>query len=257
MTSTPMGDVLADLADETAALMALVENLDEGQWATVTPAEPWTIADQIGHLAYFDEKAALSARDPAAFSESVNLDTAALMSDVADLHRLRGLGAAETLEWWKQARADMLEAFRDLDPDTRVPWYGPAMRARSAAVARLMETWAHGTDVADALGTSLPVTDRLFHIADLGVRTYSWSYRNRGMEVPEGRVRVALRGPTGTTRIWNDECSASITGPVEEFCLVVAQRANVAATHLVLEGDLAHQWMAVAQVFAGPPGPGR
>jgi uncharacterized protein (TIGR03084 family) len=128
------------------------------------------------------------------------------------------------------------------------------MRARSSVVARLMETWAHGTDVADALGTSLPVTDRLFHVADLGVRTFSWSFTNRGLDVPEERVRVALRGPSGTTRIWNDEENASITGPVEDFCLVVVQRRNLADTHLVMEGGLARRWMEIAQVFAGPPG---
>ena len=32
------------------------------------------------------------------------------------------------------------------------PWYGPSMSARSFVTARLMETWAHGMDVADALG---------------------------------------------------------------------------------------------------------
>src|SRR5690606_40402188 len=68
-------------------------------------------------------------------------------------------------------------------------------------VARLMETWAHGTDVADALGASLPVTNRLFHIADLGVRTFSWSFNNRQLAVPEERVRVELVGDRKSTRL--------------------------------------------------------
>jgi uncharacterized protein (TIGR03084 family) len=252
-----MESVLADLAEETTVLRELVADLDEAGWATMTPSEPWTISDQVGHLAYFDEQAALAVVDPAEFSAGVNRDAEVLAGDVARLHRRRRLDGADTLAWWISARHQLFEAFAGVDPEVRVPWYGPPMRARSAIVARLMETWAHGIDVADALGSALPVTDRLFDIADLGVRTFSWSYRLRGLEVPDDRVRVALRGISGTMKIWNNESSASITGPVEEFCLVVAQRRNVADTHLVLEGGLARQWMEIAQVFAGPPGRGR
>lgn len=250
-------DLLADLSAESETLMALVGGLKADGWETITPAEPWTIRDQIGHLAYFDEQAALAVSDPDAFAEQVNRDIEALTGDVAELHRRRGLDGLSTLEWWTKARADLIATYTGVDPDRRIPWYGPPMRARSSVVARLMETWAHGTDVADALGTSLPVTDRLFHVADLGVRTFSWSFTNRGLGIPEQRVRVALRGPSGTTRIWNDEENSSITGPVEDFCLVVVQRRNVADTHLVMEGGLARHWMEIAQVFAGPPGPGR
>ena len=49
----------------------------------------------------------------------------------------------------------------------------------------------------------------------------------------------------------------TVTGPVEDFCLVVAQRRNIADTDLVVNGEVARHWMQIAQVFAGPPGPGR
>ncbi len=236
--------------------MDLVEGLRADQWELVTPSEPWTIADQIGHLAYFDEQAVLAITNPDEFATSMN-EIASELADISGLHRARGHHGAANLGWWRGARAALLAASSALDPDERIAWYGPPMRARSFLVARLMETWAHGTDVTDTLGTSLPVTDRLFWVADLGVRTFTWSFANRGLGAPAERVRVALRGPSGAVRVWNDDHHASITGPVEEFCLVVAQRRNVADTHLVLEGGLARRWMEVAQVFAGPPGPGR
>jgi hypothetical protein len=66
-----------------------------------------------------------------------------------------------------------------------------------------------------------------------------------------------LRGTTGNLRVWNDDCSNSVTGPVEDFCMVIAQRRNLADTHLFIEGPIAEEWMGIAQVFAGPPGPGR
>lgn len=251
-----MSPILSDLEGETGALVGLLEQMGPEQWELVTPSEPWTIADQIGHLAYFDEQAALAIDDPDRFARAVN-EASPKLSNVVALHRDRGRRGAANLDWWREARGELVASASGLDPDQRVAWYGPPMRASSFLVARLMETWAHGTDVADTLGTSLPVTGRLFRVAELGVRTFSWSFANRGLDIPDERVRVALRGPSGIVRVWNDEHDASITGPVEEFCLVVAQRRNLADTHLVLEGGLARRWMEIAQVFAGPPGPGR
>jgi uncharacterized protein (TIGR03084 family) len=252
-------DVLSDLTDEHADLDSIVAALSEPGWDTPTPSEPWTVRDQISHLAFFDEMASLSARHPQRFSDQLNLtmgDGPAAL-EMSYLNKGRSLTADELLSWWREARSDLIEAFTSLEPDKRVPWFGPPMKARSAAIARMMETWAHGQDVADALGLQRPPTGRLFHIAELGVKTYGWSFANRGLEVPEERVRVALRGPSGTTKVWNDESASSITGAVEDFCLVVSQRRNYRHTTLVIEGQPARQWMEIAQVFAGPPGPGR
>lgn len=246
-----------DLEAESAELLALIEPLAPEEWKTVTPAEPWTIADQVGHLAYFDEEAALAATDPETFADHVNEAIHTIVEDAAELHRQRGLDGPATLKWFREARSRLLAATVDLDPDRRIPWYGPPMRARSFLVARLMETWAHGTDVADALGASLPVTDRLFHVADLGVRTFSWSFSNRGLEVPEERVRVTLRAPSGAERTWNEDGEQAVSGRVEDFCLVVCQRRHLDDTELGIDGPVARQWMEVAQVFAGPPGRGR
>lgn len=254
-----MDDVLADLAAEHSSLDDLVASLDEEGWSTITPAEPWTVRDQIGHLAFFDERATLAATDPEGFGRHLETDLAdgveALMS--GHLDGARAMTSSQVLGWWRRARTGMLEAFRGLDPNLRVPWYGTSMRARTSAAARLMETWAHGEDVADALGVTRLPTDRLFHVADLGVRTFRHSFEIRGLPVPEARVRVALRGPGGRMRVWNDEAEDSITGPVEEFCRVVTQRRHHLDTHLVAEGDIARQWLEIAQAFAGPPGPGR
>lgn len=254
-----MRHILSDLADEQESLDQLVSELDDAQWNLVTPAEPWTVRDQIGHLAFFDEKAALSARDADAFMADMNtiadMGIDAYMAQHIDRGR-RGT-PADLLAWWRTARADLLAAFAACDPEQRLPWYGPPMRAASSAVARLMETWAHGLDVADTLGVGRTATDRLFHVADLGVRTFRFSFENRGLTAPEEKVRVALRGTTGTLRVWNDDCSNSVTGPVEDFCMVIAQRRNLADTHLFIEGPIAEEWMGIAQVFAGPPGPGR
>ncbi len=254
-----MGSLLEDLAAEHASLDALVTELPEPHWDLPTPAEPWTIRDQISHLAFFDEQAAVSATDPDAFMAGVS-EALTQGVDGYMLHHLdrgRRMSPAELLSWWRAARTDLLEAFRQTDPDRRVPWYGPPMRASSSVVARLMETWAHGLDVADALGVRRAPTDRLFPIAELGVKTFRFSFQNRGLTAPDDRVRVELVGPSGTVRVWNAEAEASIAGPVEDFCMVVAQRRHLDDTALIVTGETAIRWMEIAQVFAGPPGLGR
>ena len=251
--------LIEDLGAEQEDLDRIVAGIDDPAWDTVTPAEPWTIRDTVSHLAFFDERELQAIRDPAGFAAEIKerLTNGSDGYMAIGIDRGRSLTPSQVLEWWRTARRAELLAFTTVAPDARIPWYGPPMRASSAVSARLMETWAHGHDIVDALGITRPPTGRLFHIAELGVKTFSWSYLNRGLAVPAERVKVALRGPNGVTRVWNEPMSSSITGPVEDFCLVVAQRRNYRDTALVIEGDIAGSWMEVAQVFAGPPGPGR
>jgi uncharacterized protein (TIGR03084 family) len=132
------------------------------------------------------------------------------------------------------------------------------MSAMSFATARLMETWAHGQDVADALGVEREPTDRLRHVAHIGVHARRYSYQVRGLEVPAEEVRVELVGPNWSTWSWGDPTARNrVVGEALDFCLVVTQRRNVADTELVVEGPLAIEWMSIAQAFAGPPGVGR
>jgi uncharacterized protein (TIGR03084 family) len=122
-----------------------------------------------------------------------------------------------------------------------------------------METWAHGQDVVDALGAERAPTDRLRHVAHIGVTARPFAYRVHGLDLPDVPVRVALDPPAGgETWVWGDEGAADrVSGPALDFCLVVTQRRHPADTHLVIEGDAAVEWMSIAQAFAGPPGAGR
>ena len=255
-----MKQVLMDLAAEQEALDGLVSGLDKKGWLIPTPSVGWNIADQISHLAYFDDRAAQAVSDPDGFAAEV----AALMASedpwgLEDqiMASGRAMPSAELLAWWRRARAGLQTAMRGVEPDRQVPWYGPPMKAHSSAQARLMEAWAHGQDVADALGVPYPVSDRIRHVAELGIKTFSWSFRNRGLRVPSERVRVALRGSSGRTFVWNDQSSDCVTGPLRDFCLVVTQRRHIDDTRLVVEGEMAADWMRIAQAYAGPPGPGR
>ena len=254
-----MEDVLADLVAERDDLRSMLAAFPDDAFDRMTPADPWLVRDQISHLAFYDDEATKAATSSEAFAAAVSkmaeMGAEAYMQQ--HISRGREMDPDELMQWLADAERAMLEALARCDPDDRLPWYGPPMRASSFVVARLMETWAHGQDIADALGVRREPTARLFHVAELGIKTFRFSYQNRGLDVPDGRVRVALRGPSGTVSVWNDEYDDSVTGPLEDFCLVVTQRRNIADTHLVIEGPLAAEWMSIAQAFAGPPGPGR
>jgi uncharacterized protein (TIGR03084 family) len=112
--------------------------------------------------------------------------------------------------------------------------------------------------VADALGVTRAATERLRHVAHLGVITRGFSFTNQARPAPAEDVRVELRSPTGAPWIWGDPHAANrVAGPALDFCLVVTRRRHVADTRLDVRGPVAEEWMLRAQAFAGPPGPGR
>jgi uncharacterized protein (TIGR03084 family) len=254
---TDLDQVRADLLAEQASLDDVVAGIPDEAWDTPTPSPGWTVADQIAHLAYFDGTATLAIEDPDAFNASVGelLTAAGEGSEALDALTLaRGTPPAELLARWRGNRARLADAAARLDDSARVPWYGPPMGAKSFLTARLMETWAHGQDVVDALGAQRPATDRLRHIAQLGYITRGWSYRNRGLEVPEGDVRLELTAPSGETWTWGPEGAADVVrGPALDLCLVVTQRRHPHDTALEVTGEVARDWLERAQAFAGPP----
>ena len=250
-----MAALCADLDAETRELRALVAPLSEAQWRLATPAPGWTIADQVVHLADVDDAAILAATRPEEFSAALDGHRRSVDERVAEHRDLLG---ADVLAWFDAARARLLEVFGALDPRARLPWYGPDMAGASSITARIMETWAHGQDVVDALGVTREPTHRLRHVCDIGIRARPFSYRNRGLEPPETPLRVELIAPDGSTWEWGPSDAADrVTGPALDFALVVTQRRHRDDLGLVVAGPVARRWVAVAQAYAGPPGPGR
>lgn len=251
--------LLADLVGETQALTGILDALPASEWRMPTPAVGWTIGDQVSHLAYFDETTLLSLTDPHRFRRAA----AALLAggdDFADRVALahRHLDAAALLAWFRAERASLVEGYARTDPAGRLPWYGPDMGVASSITARIMETWAHGQDVADALGVTRAPTARLRHIAHLGIRALPYSFTVRGLAVPTAPIRVELAGPDGATWVWGPpDAEDRITASALDFCLVVTQRRHRDDTDLVSTGATADAWIRIAQAFAGPPGPGR
>jgi uncharacterized protein (TIGR03084 family) len=257
-----VAEVLADLLAEQQALDETVSQLTDEQWLLATPSPGWTIADQIGHLTYFDGTAALAVVDPPAFQDAMTslLSSGGAGAESADdivLGPYRAMSPDDLLAAWRANHRALASAGETLENDTRVAWYGPSMGAKSFLTARLMEVWAHGQDIIDTVGASRSTTDRLRHIAQLGFITRGWTYMNRGLDVPSTAVRAELTLPSGEVLTFGpDDAVESIVGPALDFCLVTTQRRHVDDTDLVVTGDSARDWMEKAQLFAGPASDG-
>jgi uncharacterized protein (TIGR03084 family) len=250
---------LDDLEDEYAALDAIVTGLDTRAWDAPTPAEGWAVRDQVFHLAFSEELATTALVDGDAFDARL----AEMLGRLDDLEReflvaARAATPDALLRRWRHARSATVHALRARDADARVPWVTGTMSRASFATARLMETWAHGQDVVDALGVARLPTRRLRHIADLGVRTRAFSYAAHGLAVPDEPVLVRLDAPDGETWTWGpDDAGDRIHGPAVDFCLVVTRRRHPHDTRLVADGRAADEWLSIAQAFAGPATAGR
>lgn len=253
--------VLDDLREESEELDRLVAGLTPEQWGAPTPAPRWSAAHQVAHLAWTDEVAVLAATDTGAFAAHVAEAAAApdTFVDVAADAGVAGQTPDALLAHWRASRERLQDALRAARPGTRVPWYGPPMSVTALATARLMETWAHGQDVADAIGAVRTPTARLRHVAWIGVRARDYAYAVRGLQPPREAVRVELTAPDGVTP-WAygpEGADQYVTGPALDFCLLVTRRAHRADLALHADGPDADRWLDIAQAFAGPPGPGR
>lgn len=246
-----------DFRDESEALYELMQPLDAEALDTVTQFKQWTFNDVLGHLHLWNHAAYLSLTDEAAFQAFIGevfqyVASGSLRS--FEKQWLDGLCGRELLEQWHDFVLEMSERFGAADPQARVKWAGPDMSVRSSITARLMETWAHGLAIYDALGVERADADRIRNIAVLGVNTFAWTFKNRRLEVPAQMPYLRLTAPSGVTWEWGEPNETErVEGSATEFCQVVTQTRNVADTALQVAGETASGWMRIAQCFAGPP----
>ena len=253
---TILDQVLADLQAESAQLDGWVSALDAAGWGTVTTPEGWTVAHQIGHLHWTDLASVMAVTDEAAFAEDLK-EAAKNPSGFVDLgaDEMALIPPAELLARWREGRTHLQAALRSVPDGEKIPWYGPPMSPVSMATARVMETWAHSRDVAEALGIEVPRTARAKHVAHIGVRARGFAYMMRGEEIPEGDVRVELTGPDGDLWTWGPEgAEERVTGDGYDFALLVTRRRHRDDVDVQAVGENASRWLTIAQAFAGLPG---
>lgn len=260
-----MMQVCVDFRDEVDELHGFLETLSPDDWQRETQFMAWTPWDVVAHLHYFDLESMASLEGEAVFAPHrqrlFDMVAAGRTNKQEARERFEGVDAAHLLERWRTSAHELAEAVGKLDPRSRLPWYGPDMSAQMFITARLMETWAHGQEIYDLKGATRAHTDRVRHIATLGVKTFGWTFVNRKLEIPGPPPHVRLTAPSGAVWEWNEGSQDGLVrGDAVDFCHVVTQGRNVADTALEVKGPVATQWMSIAQCFAGgpadPPAPG-
>lgn len=251
-----------DFLEECHTLAALLDGVDEKALATITQFKGWSIEDVIAHLHMWN----VAAGATLASREKFQAFFAFVMTRMGagDGHQALqrawldafhdGLKGRALVDAWRDFFPGLAARYGDANPDERVAWAGPDMSVGAKIVARQMECWAHGQEVFDALGQTRAEGDRIRNIAELGVRTYGWTFRNRGEDPPQPKPFVQLTAPSGAQWQWNaPQTDNVVSGSAVEFSQVVTQTRNVDDTGLKLGGENAARWMAMAQCFAGAP----
>ncbi|TDD86502.1 TIGR03084 family protein [Actinomadura darangshiensis] len=256
---TDLKTVIADLDAESAQVDRMVAGLDGAGWARPTPAAGWTVADQVAHLAFIFRLAGTAASDAAAFQAL----TARAKDDFngavnAALREYPTGSPDKLLAVWERERADGIAALAAFPEDQTVPWLVNPLPPAILACAGIMEAFAHGQDIADALGIRPERTDRLLHLVGFAILTRDFGYQTRGLTPPAHEFRYEITAPSGARWTFGPaDAPDRISGPAEDFCLLVTRRRHRADLAVTASGPEADRWLDIAQAYRGPAGPGR
>ncbi|RZT94882.1 uncharacterized protein (TIGR03084 family) [Advenella incenata] len=246
----------SDFLNECRNLYRLLSTMDERDLLVETKFKHWTVSDILRHLIVWDEAARLTMQSAEAFQHFFGPIPAYIEANRIRLFERKVVpeqGISLTNRWWSNCQKTA-QLYATADPKIRLKWGGPDLSARTCITSRLMETWSHSQAIYDEWGIERLDHDRIRNIVQIGVQTFSWTFRNRGMNPPGPIPTLELTAPSGVLWRWhNAESAERILGSATEFCQVVTQTRNVADTQLQVEGFVGGSWMAIAQCFAGPP----
>ena len=221
-------DVIADLVAEHRALSVILEHLDEADWNWPSAAPGWLIRDQIAHLADTEEVAADTiAGGPRTFARAVAPYATAEDFTWAGCLRGRDLSTRQLTDRWHRSAQTTATLLADMDPHARIAW-GFGMPARTFAVARLMEHWAHGVDITDAIGGVPQPTERIWRVAELGLITLRYALARARVPWPHGRtLRLELTWPGGFPRsLGAPDATDVVRGPLLQWCRTAVRRVR-------------------------------
>ena len=237
-----MQEILSDLVAEQQALDQFLQRVPIREWKTKIPGQTWTIHDTVSYLA-FGEELAHSALDGGPTGGTRSYAAAREMSAT----RGRVMRPQDVIEWWRHARAAVVDALSRLHETDTIVWFDDKVTAKAFASSRLADTWSHGLDIHAAMRADVEDTPRLRHIAWLGWETLPLAFSDAGetyshpvrVEVITSSYAKWVFGPTDTDQL--------IKGRAAEWCRVVARRLDAGETSLQAFGDVARRALEVAR----------
>lgn len=243
-----MREILADLVAEQQGLDQSLQRAPDRDWKK--RVEGHTVQQTIAILAWEELHAARAlAGDRSVRKEIEAFDDLDAFVE-AGAAKGKGKRPQEVIEWWRFARADVVDALSRMKPDERVMWIDGKVSARTFATLRLAETWARGLAILEGLGKEIIDTPRLRHVAWLGWATLPHAFKAAGEDY-DGPVRVEVVGPAYARWVFGPENTDQvIRGQAGEWCRLVVGRIDPAkAENLSATGDLAERALEVAGIF--------
>ena len=247
-----------DFKTECDTIAALLDGKSEAELHQATQFKNWTVADILGHLHLWNIAADQTLTAPKEFASFIEAIMTSLSKGKTHIQAQNeyfdNMPVRQLFTDWKAYYPNMAERFAKADPEARVKWAGPDMSVKSCIIARQMEHWAHAQAIFDLFGEERINAERLKNVAHIGVTTYSWSFKVKGLEPILPKPYVRLTAPNGDIWDWNEpQTDNKVEGTATEFSQVVTQCRNVQDTKLVMTGEAAAKWMEIAQCFAGGP----
>lgn len=242
-----MREILSDLVAEQQFLDQSLQRIPIKLWDKVTPAKPWTVRDTIAHLADFAELAADALTGGDRVKEYQNATDLDALRQRA-IEKGRSMRPQDVIEWWRAGRAKVVEPLSHMSADDRVEWIAGDMSAKTFATFRLMETWAHGLDIYQALDIEVEDTPRIRHVCWLGWKTLPYAFKNAGLDYSP--IRVEVIGPGYAKWVYGPEDAEDvIKGPASDWARIVVRRMSPDKARLKVTGEAAAKALEVAQAF--------
>ena len=258
---TSLDDVGTPLIRQRRRFAELLATLDDGQWATATRCEGWSVQDVVAHLVSTNQFWALSIRAGAAGDPTRFLATFDPVATPAQLvESVRSQSKAETLERFLQSNDALADIVSQLDDGS---WTALAeappghVSLRAVALHALWDAWVHERDVVIPLG--IPPTEEpdevlagLQYVAALGPSFAAMTGSDRG-----GHLEVRATDPDATFVVSAGPQVVVRDGSGPDDALVLAGSAVVLLEALSLRVPLdqpvpdADRWLVagLAEVF--------
>ena len=133
----PVREILSDLVAEQQYQDQFLQRTNIRDWKKKTPSSPrWTIHDTVSHLASFEGYAYNALEEGGSrLAEATQYDTHDEFT-MAGVLPGRTMRPQDVIEWWREARAKVVDSLSRKSPSERVPWFAGDMSAKTFATAR-------------------------------------------------------------------------------------------------------------------------
>lgn len=241
------------IAEERAALLGFLANVEGEPWSTPTAWRGWTVKEVVAHLV--ENELALG-RVIRRETDEWRVTDETEEAGIGNWRPLPGVAVRSALWQHGLAAQRLMDSLSDEAWDRAVPLevaksdvrFRGRLRLRDLARLRLFDSSVHGHDVTEALGGEPIWGKRLPYLAEFVIRAAPGLLTGAGVP-PDGALAVTVEGSeprtldgrAGAWALTDDEAPVTVTTSPETLVLAAAGRLTVAELLAAskVEGDAA------------------